>query len=116
MDFDGAVRAHSEWKSKLKDYLEKPDGSLKTDVVGADNKCALGQWIYGEGAKYSALTEYSSLKTEHAKFHKACCDVVKKADAGQSTSADTQLGSSSEFATASSAVVMAIMQMKMKAV
>jgi hypothetical protein len=115
MDFDAAIKAHSDWKFKLATYLKKPDGSLKAAEVCLDNKCPLGQWIYGEGAKFSTIPEYGVLKTEHAKFHKCAADVIKKADAGQSTTEEVALGSKSEFATTSSSVVSAIMKVKAKA-
>lgn len=115
MDFDEAIKAHSAWKMKLSTYLKNPDGSLKSSDIQVDNKCALGQWIYGEGAKFSNHPEYATLKQEHAKFHKAAAQVVAKADSGQSTSEETALGSKSEFASASSAVVSAIMAIRRKA-
>lgn len=115
MDFDEAIKAHSAWKLKLSTYLRKPDGSLKPNEVQLDNKCALGQWIYGEGAKWSTLSEYTSLKNEHSRFHKAAAEVIKKADSGQDTNEDTALGSKSEFASASNNVVSAIMGIRRKA-
>ena len=86
MDFDEAIRAHSAWKLKLSAYLRNPDGSLKASEIQADNKCALGQWIYGEGAKHSSHAEFTTLKAEHQRFHKAAAQVVQKADSGQDTS------------------------------
>lgn len=115
MNFDEAIQAHSAWKMKLSNYLRKPDGSLKPAEVSLDNKCALGQWIYGEGAKFAGIPEYTTLKAEHARFHKAAAAVISKADSGQSTSEDTALGSKSDFAQASSAVVAAIMAIRRKA-
>lgn len=115
MDFDEAIKAHSAWKLKLSGYLRKPDGSLKVSDIQVDNKCQLGQWIYGDGAKYSSLPEFQKLKTEHARFHKAAANVVMKADSGQDTSEETALGGKSDFSSASSAVVFAIMEMKRKA-
>jgi methyl-accepting chemotaxis protein len=115
MDFDEAIKAHSAWKMKLSAYLRKPDGSLKAADIQVDNKCALGQWIYGLGAKWSSLPEYATLKSEHARFHKAASQVVIRADSGQDTSEDIALGAKSEFALASSAVVSAIMAIKRKA-
>lgn len=114
MDFNEAIKAHGAWKFKLAQYLSKPDGSLKSDDVQQDNRCDLGKWIYGEGAKFSNLPEYATLKTEHAKFHKCAADVVKRADSGKSVSEEVALGSKSEFATTSSAVVSAIMGIKRK--
>ncbi len=114
MNFDEAIKAHSAWKMKLSNYLKNPDGSLKASEIEQDNKCQLGQWIYGDGAKFSALPEYSTLKAEHARFHKAAANVVRKADSGQDTSEDTALAGSSEFAKASAAVVTAIMKIRSK--
>lgn len=115
MDFDEAIKAHSAWKMKLSTYLKKPDGSLKASDIQADNKCSLGQWIHGEGEKWSFLPEYSKLKTEHAKFHKAAAQVINKADSGQDTTEETALGAKSEFALASTAIVTAIMAIRKKA-
>ncbi len=114
MNFDEAVKAHSAWKMKLSAYLRNPDKSLKADEVSQDNKCDLGKWIHGEAGQYSQLPEYSALKAEHANFHKAAADVIRKADSGQSTTEDTQLGGNSPFAKASSSVVAAIMAIRRK--
>jgi hypothetical protein len=115
MDFDTAIRAHSDWKMKLSAYLRSPNGALKVADVQVDNMCALGKWIYGDGAKFKDMSEYQKLKTEHARFHQAAADVVRKADAGQNTNEDTAIGGQSEFARASVQVVTAILAMKTKA-
>ena len=49
MNFDDAIQVHAAWKIKLSAYLRKCDGSLKAADVRVDNRCALGQWLYGEG-------------------------------------------------------------------
>jgi methyl-accepting chemotaxis protein len=114
-DFVKAVAAHSDWKRKLTDYLRKHDEKLDPAQVGMDNRCPLGEWIRGDGAKYSKLDEYQTLKKEHALFHTAAADIVRKVNAGQPVGADVALGSSSAFGNHSSAVVLAIMRMKDKA-
>ena len=115
MNFDEAITAHSAWKLKLSSYLKKADGSLKVADVEPDHKCPLGQWIHGEGAKFSTLTEFATLKMEHQRFHKAAAEVIKKADSGQSVAEDVALGAKSEFASASNNVISAIMAMRRKA-
>ena len=112
MDFDMAVAAHSQWKRRLRDYLAKHDGSLHPNEVSLDHNCELGQWIYGEGASYSALPEYTRLKYEHARFHAAAAEIVRKANSGDSATDEIQPCSASEFSTSSTAVVMALMSMK----
>jgi len=115
MDFDTAIRAHSDWKLKLSAYLRSPNGTLKVADIQVDNMCALGKWIYSDGVKFKDMPEYQKLKAEHAMFHKAAADVVRKADSGQSTNEDTAIGGKSEFARSSTQVVMAILAMKNKA-
>lgn len=112
MDFDQAVVAHGAWKNKLVEYLTKRDGSLKPADLFVDNKCSLGQWIHGEGMKYSKFPEFAAPRDEHARFHKAVAEVVRHADEGKSITAETALGARSEFSSASSAVVLAIVNMK----
>jgi methyl-accepting chemotaxis protein len=114
MNFDDAIKAHAEWRLKLSVYLRKPDGSLSAQDIGVDNKCALGQWIYGEGSKWSAMPEYETLRSEHARFHMAAAAVVKKCDAGLNTGEDTVLGGNSDYSAASNNVITAIMKMKRK--
>lgn len=112
MNFDEAIGAHSAWKVKLSMYLAKPDGSIKAAEVEKDNACKLGIWIHGEGSQHAALPEFTSLKSEHARFHKAAAAVVRKADSGQKVSEDIALGGDSDFSAASSAVVRAIMNLR----
>jgi hypothetical protein len=114
MNFDEAVAAHSAWKLKLSTYLRKPDGSLKASDIAVDNKCVLGQWIYGEGKKHAALPEYGALKGAHTKFHTVAADVVRRADSGKNVSEELALGGASDFSRASSEVVKAILNMKSK--
>jgi Chemoreceptor zinc-binding domain len=114
MDFDQAIAAHSAWKTKLKAYLNNPDHSLKPAEIELDDKCALGQWIHGEGRQFLSNASYSTLKMAHAKFHKAAAAVVRKADSGQSVTEEVTLGATSDFTSASSAVVSAIVAMKRK--
>jgi len=114
MDFDRAILAHRHWKDKLNDYLTNRDGTLSANTIEQDNQCELGKWIYAEGHKHSRLTEFEALRSAHARFHKAAADVVRKADSGANISGETVLGGHSEFSSASTAVVKAIMDVKHK--
>lgn len=112
MDFDEAVATHSQWKRRLREYLGKKDGSLSPVEISLDHKCALGQWIYGEGQRYSALPQYTRLKYEHARFHQAAAALVDSANGGENVDQEVAPCSSSEFSNASSAIVIALMDMK----
>jgi hypothetical protein len=114
MDFDHAIAAHSEWKQKLSNYLRKPDRSLDPSVVASDNRCDLGKWLVSEGKKFAGHAEYKTLVSDHARFHKAAGDIVRRANAGENVSEETALGNKSEFASASTAVVRSLMALKSK--
>ena len=114
MDFDKAIKAHSDWKIKLSAYLKKPDGSLKAAEIALDNKCELGSWIVTDGLRLNGTPEYTKLKAEHTRFHKAAADVVRRADSGKNVAEETVLGAKSEFTAASQGVVQAILALKAK--
>jgi hypothetical protein len=112
MDFDQAIAAHTKWRAKLRAYLAEPDGSLLAPEIALDNTCELGIWISGKGAKYSDLPEFHSLRSQHARFHKAVAEIVRKVDSGQRYTEEVALGARSEFSSASADVVSAIMSFK----
>lgn len=112
MNFDDAIKVHSDWKLKLSSYLRKPDKTLRGADVCLDNRCELGKWVHGEGGKHAALAEFKELKVNHARFHKAAAAIVDKANSGQPVAAETALGSASEFSEVSRTVVSNIMAMK----
>lgn len=97
MNFDDAVKAHIAWKQKLQTYIQNPDNSLNPATVGVDNMCELGKWLHGEGAKFASNPNFKSLVAEHAKFHQAAAEIIKKADSGQDVNAEVTLGSNSPF-------------------
>ncbi len=110
MDLEEALQAHSLWKQKLAICLKKPGDALKPAEIRADNRSELGQWLHGEGKKFSLLTEYNILVSENARFHRAAAKLVEKANAGQ----EVALSSDSEFASASQNVVAAITELRKK--
>lgn len=114
MDFDSAIRSHSDWKMKLKQYIGNPDGSIDIETLAKDNACALGQWLYGDGSKFKALPEYGMIIEAHKRFHKEAASIVRRCNSGESVSEDLALGAKSGFASASSEVVGLLMKMKTK--
>lgn len=114
MNADEAIRAHARWKTLLHIYLTHPDGSIDVNNLQSDCKCDLGRWIYAEGAKYSALPEYTALKDAHAKFHYIAAEIVKKVDAGQRLNPDVEIGIGSAFGKASNVVVNTVKELMKK--
>ena len=112
MGFDEAVAAHTAWKRKLTQYFKRRDGALSPAEVAVDDQCPLGRWILGTGVRFANLPEYSVLKHEHARFHSAAADLVRRVNAGEAVMGQVAPGSHSEFSKASSGVVLAIMDIK----
>ncbi len=115
MDFDSAISAHVQWKLKIEDYLRQPDHTLSTATASSDQDCELGKWLHGDAEKHSDLPWFSALITEHARFHKVAGEIVRRADAGESVSAEVALGANSEFARSSIAVIGDLMHLKLQA-
>ena len=116
MNFDDGIRAHSDWKGKLASYIQKPDKTLKCDVVSRDDECTLGKWIHGEGARFAHLPDFTRMKEAHTHFHRAAGDIIRRADKGEEVSADIALGVTSPYAIASVDVVSCLMALKRQAI
>lgn len=89
LDFMGAIEAHIRWKVRLESYISG-EGKEQLDpaVVGKDDQCALGKWIYGPGGKkYNALTVFRSLRETHAGFHQCAAQVIQRVDEGDTDKA-----------------------------
>lgn len=112
MNFDVAVQAHAKWKAKLAAYIAKPDRTLNAAEVGKDDRCDLGKWLHGKGQRFGHLAEFAQLVEDHAHFHAAAGEIIRKADAGQIAQGELALGGRSEYAKVSTAVVASLMKIK----
>ncbi len=93
MDWMEIIRAHVMWKQRLTALVAgKSTETLDPDVIGLDNRCALGQWIYGEGASMAHLPRYEEVRELHAQFHRNAADVVRLYAAGRLDEAEALLG------------------------
>jgi hypothetical protein len=108
MNIQDAILVHARWKTKLITYLKTPDGTIDIGQLEADNNCELGRWLYGDGARYGALPEYTALQSAHAKFHHVAAKVARSANLAPIANAEAALSPTSEFGVASSWVVNAI--------
>jgi methyl-accepting chemotaxis protein len=84
MDFDAAIDAHQQWRRRLLGYvIDSSHEQLDPEVVGCDDRCALGQWIYGSCRPAMGNdSRCESLRVSHADFHRCAADVIRKKLAG----------------------------------
>ncbi|MBI4741786.1 MAG: CZB domain-containing protein, partial [Betaproteobacteria bacterium] len=110
LDFDGAINAHRNWKRRLLEFVGGKGEELDPAIVGRDDKCALGCWIYGDGRAMQGGVHYGGLKHEHAAFHHCAADVIRRHQEGESRDARALLAG--EFSERSSKVIGLLEEMK----
>jgi len=106
MDFYAAIQAHVLWRNRLEAYVEgSREEKLNADIVGCDDHCALGEWLYGSGGRYfSSHPKFSELQKAHECFHRCAGEVIRCADSGDNGKARKLL--SGDYATCSQKVKM----------
>ncbi|NEX23523.1 HAMP domain-containing protein [Thiorhodococcus mannitoliphagus] len=83
IDFESFVEGHKQWSKKLRRVVEGRSEPQDPALVSCDDKCALGQWIYGQGQRFKSAQSYEGLRTKHAQFHLCAGDVLRHADIGE---------------------------------
>ena len=112
MDLDSAIKAHGEWKLKLRMAIQKKE-QLDARAISCDNACPLGKWLHGEAkAKYSTLKSYSTCVERHATFHTEAGKVASAINAGKYTEAEAMLAGGTPYSSASSAVGTAVISLR----
>ena len=53
MNFLEMISAHVRWKQRLSTYIQDKSEPLDPTIIGRDDQCRLGKWIYGEGQSYT---------------------------------------------------------------
>jgi methyl-accepting chemotaxis protein len=115
MNFDDAVNAHSQWKARLQAAINGSTREVLDPVtIAMDNKCVLGQWIYGEAKVHSELPEYVALKKEHASFHQCAAEVLRTHLGGDSAKAKVMIDPGGVFYDASIKTITAIRRLRAK--
>lgn len=70
MDFDQAISAHVEWKTRFRTAIAA-QSQIDAATVSKDNLCPLGKWLHGDArAKYAHLAAFSTCLAAHAAFHR----------------------------------------------
>ena len=112
-DFQSAKKAHVDWKMKLTNYLNNPDGSLDHKKVCLDNSCILGKWLYGEGTTFEDKNPvlFNELKKSHAEFHSTAGKIIEYINANNAKAAEKLLSPSGEYIQISDKTVALIEQL-----
>ena len=104
-----AITAHGVFKVRLGQMVEAGTSEMTAAVAAADNKCPLGEWLYG-GIEASAKSgpHYQTVKDLHATFHHAAGEVVTLSAARKRGEALAAMEMGSTFKQTSAKLVMAL--------
>ena len=112
MDLSKAVDAHTQWKTKFRVAISGHQ-TMDAATISKDNCCELGKWLHGEGkSKCGNLPSHSDCLKKHAAFHVEAGKVAAAINDKNFTLAESMLNSGTPYASASSSVGVAIMQLK----
>jgi aerotaxis receptor len=107
-DLDQAVAAHLQWKTRLRNAIDRGE-TLDADTICRDDRCPLGQWLHGQGRqRWGHAPEFTTLLERHADFHRTVGAVARQVNAGEKHAAGRALQGGTAFARATQATVMAI--------
>lgn len=116
MNLDDAIKAHGEWKIKLRMAMVKKE-RLDAATIARDDCCALGKWLHGDAkSRYGSLPAYRDCVTKHAAFHRQAGGVAQAINNGDYAGAERMLEGSTPYWAASNAVGSAILGLKKAAV
>ena len=112
MDLDSAIGAHAQWKIKLRAGIDRKE-QMDALTIGKDNCCELGKWMYGEGRQtLGSKPEFVTLIERHKLFHTEAGKVAQAINTAKYEQAAKMIESGSAFASASTAVCVAIVALK----
>jgi len=115
MDLQEAIRAHSDWKTKLRGAISSKS-QLDVATIARDDCCMLGKWLHGESRPtYGPLVSHKACVAKHAAFHKEAAKVASAINRGNYSEAQDMLELGKSYALASNEVVFAIGALKREA-
>lgn len=112
MNLNQAIEKHAEWKVKFRSAISKKE-TMDADTIAKDNCCDLGKWLHGDArVQYGKLGSYAQCLVKHATFHAEAGKVARAINAQHFDQAEAMLGNGTSYFQASTAVGMAINQLK----
>lgn len=112
MDLDQAIEIHVGWKVKFRMAIFQKE-PLDSDCIGREDCCELGKWLHGEAkARFDKLETYVACMARHKAFHEEAGRIACAINAAQYDEATELMKSSGPFARASSAVGLAISDLR----
>jgi methyl-accepting chemotaxis protein len=115
IDLDTAIKAHADWKLKLRHAITNQE-TLDAATVSRDDCCMLGKWVHGPGGqRFGHYPVFVDLVDQHANFHQQAGRVAQTINQQEYQKASEMLGMNTPFTQASQVVIHAIRKLKNEA-
>lgn len=81
-DIELAIASHAKWATHLTKAISDARLEIPLAVIGSDNLCEFGQWLYGPelSGDDKISDDYQAVKALHTEFHKVAQQVAELAD------------------------------------
>ena len=112
INFDNAIQAHANWRSKLRTAAMRKE-QMDADTAGRDDCCELGKWLHGVGkSQHDGKPSFVELLSAHREFHQEAGKVARTINQGANDVAEKMLESDTGFSRASNQVTRLIVQLR----
>ena len=86
-----AMEVHIQWFKDIRGKLKNGE-RVNPEDIGRDDRCEVGKWLHGEGAKYKSLPEYTAFADLHARCHSCAEKAAARAGEGDAAGAVSSFG------------------------
>ena len=115
MHLGNAISAHDEWKARFRAAISQRE-TIDAATVSADDGCALGQWLHGEGkALFGNLPSHTDCVATHRVFHEEAGKIAAAINAKDFDEAHGMLEAHTPFSETSNQLATAILRLKQDA-
>jgi methyl-accepting chemotaxis protein len=77
------IAQHGLWKNRLLRAISSGESTITPDAARRDDRCVLGQWLYGDGRRVLNGHEFGAVRSLHASFHAQASELLSWALTGQ---------------------------------
>lgn len=92
MNFFDAINAHVAWKVRLQKHIKgESEERLDPEVVGRDDLCNLGKWIYSNASQHGEIALFRQVREQHADFHRCAAEIIETTNRGDKAGAEHKL-------------------------
>jgi hypothetical protein len=110
-----ALVDHSFWKVRLAEAIHDRGSEFSPNVVGRDDQCAFGKWLYSEtDPALKNDGNYEDVRQSHAEFHRAAAEVLRLVQENRTAEARAAILPPSDFVRASARLNLALTAWQIK--